>query len=94
MYVYGIGMWVFSYYSNATWMIAVWHVVHLVLISFLVLLGIIDWFLMPVSFAWKHLGGSAHEFLISPALYIIAGIAHNYFILPPEKKQQPANNNG
>ncbi len=78
MYVYGIGMWVFSNYNNAAWMLAVWHLVHLVLICFLLLIGLIDWFLIPLSFAWKHLGASAHEFLISPALYIIAGIVHTY----------------
>ncbi len=87
MYVYGIGTWVFSSFKHATWMLGVWHIVHLVLIGFLVLLGLIDWFFVPLSFAWKHLGGSAHEFLISPALYIIAGIAYNYFLLQPEKKQ-------
>lgn len=76
IYVYAIGMWAFSKYKQAEWMLATWHIVHIILIGFLLLLGMIDWLFMPLNFAWKHLGGSAHEFLISPALYMIAGIAY------------------
>jgi len=79
IYVYGIGMWALKKYSGAVWMIAVWHFVHLVLILFLLLIGFVDWFYIPLSFKWKHLGASAHEFLISPVLYCIAGIVHRSF---------------
>ena len=68
-WVYGIGSWSLER-MKALWMYGLWHLVHLVLIGFLIVLGCIDWGIGGLPFGWKHIAASIHELLISPVLYV------------------------
>jgi hypothetical protein len=52
------------------WLKQVWHLVHIVLISILVILWSWHFAVHPLPFNLRNFGYSIHEFLISPLLYL------------------------
>jgi hypothetical protein len=64
------------------WLIQVWHLVHISLISLLMVLWIWHFAVAPLPHNLRVLGYSLHEFLISPLLYLATGLLGT--IIPPE----------
>jgi hypothetical protein len=52
------------------WLKQLWHLIHIVLISVLVVLWTWHFSIHPLPFNIRNLGYSIHEFLISPLLYL------------------------
>lgn len=71
--VYAIGTFVLRKYKIA-WMMQVWHFLHIVFISALLLIGFYDWYNGSITDQIRNIANSIHEFLISPALYVGMGI--------------------
>lgn len=69
VWVYGIGSWALEK-MRALWMYGLWHAIHLILITALLMIGVADWLQGGLPFGWKHIGASIHELLISPVLYV------------------------
>lgn len=68
-WVYAVGSWALQKFCPA-WINHLWHAFHIVLLSFLIVVGAIDWSTGGVPFLWKHLAATVHEILISPVLYV------------------------
>ncbi len=71
--VYGAGTWGLGR-QREKWLLNLWHLIHTTLITGLLLIGVWDWGIQPVSYAVRRLGNSIHEFLISPLLYLATGL--------------------
>ncbi len=56
------------------WLKALWHIIHLTLISVLILLWIWHFAIGHLPLNLRRLGFSIHEFLISPLLYLATGM--------------------
>lgn len=56
------------------WLLSLWHVIHLFLISILVLLWGWHYVITPLPLNLRRLGFGIHEFLISPLLYLATGL--------------------
>jgi len=67
--VYGIGTFCLQKYT-VPWMMLIWHFLHVLTISFLVILGLYDRYLQPLSFQLKDIAITLNELLISPTLYV------------------------
>ncbi len=52
------------------WLKLLWHIVHIVLITILVMLWTWHFAVQPLPAGLRNLGYSIHEFLISPLLYV------------------------
>jgi hypothetical protein len=71
--VYALGTYHLRFQSMA-WMGALWHLVHLSGISFLVLFGLFDWLVQPLGYPMRLVLRQVHEFLVSPVLYVGMGL--------------------
>ncbi|MEO8713130.1 MAG: hypothetical protein ABI405_13445 [Parafilimonas sp.] len=71
--VYGIGTFVLRKFRVA-WMMQLWHFLHIIFISALLLIGFYDWYHGSITDQIRNVANSIHEFLISPALYTAMGI--------------------
>jgi len=71
--VYGAGTWGLGKLPQK-WLLGIWHLIHTILIGTLLLIGLWDWGIAPVSYAVRRLGNSIHEFLISPLLYLATAL--------------------
>lgn len=60
--------------TNEDWLIFVWHLIHLLLIVYLLLIAVIEYFIMPVPYGIRASVAPLVEFLISPLLYMGIGI--------------------
>jgi hypothetical protein len=78
VWVYGFGSWALQKICPV-WMNQLWHIIHILLLSFLIVVGVIDWSIGSVSFSWKHLAATIHEILISPVLYVSMVIVSERF---------------
>lgn len=56
------------------WMLQLWHLIHITLISLLMLLWVWHFGVKTLPLYFRRLGFSVHEFLISPLLYLATGI--------------------
>jgi hypothetical protein len=56
------------------WLIHVWHIIHISLISLLIILWVWHFLISPLPLNLRRLGYSIHEFLISPLLYVATGL--------------------
>jgi len=77
--VYSIGSFALKKYT-VEWMMTIWHLLHIIIISLLVLIGLYDWTFGMTSVSVRNIAASFHEFLISPALYVAMGIIHSRWI--------------
>ncbi len=71
--VYTIGTIALKKYT-VVWMMQIWHLVHIVFISLLLLIGAYDWYNGSITDQLRNIANSVHEFLISPVLYVSMGI--------------------
>jgi len=76
--IYGTGTLALRKYT-AEWMMYVWHLLHLIIITLLILIGIYDWSFGEISVQARNVANTLFEFLISPVIYIAAGILNNKF---------------
>jgi hypothetical protein len=71
--VYLIGSYHLGKQKN-TWMLYMWHIIHISLLSTITSIGLYDWVFGMVRIGVKEIAASMQEFLISPILYIAMGI--------------------
>lgn len=71
--VYAIGVFALKNYV-ARWMLMIWHLFYIFVLSLLLLIGIWDWIHWIESAQIHNMANSLHEILISPVLYIGMGI--------------------
>lgn len=76
--IYGTGTFALKRYTT-TWMMYIWHLLHIVIISILLLIGIYDWTFGEISVQFRNVAGTLFEFLISPVIYIGIGILTSKF---------------
>jgi len=60
-------------------MMYIWHLLHIVIITTLLLIGIYDWSFGEISVQFRNVAGTLFEFLISPVIYIAVGILTSKF---------------
>lgn len=56
------------------WLLQIWHLIHITLISLLISLWVWHFAVSPLPQNMRKLGNSLHEFLISPLLYLATGL--------------------
>lgn len=76
--IYATGTYALKKYT-AGWMMYVWHLLHIVIISVLVLIGIYDWSFGEISAQFRNVADTLFEFLISPVIYVAVGILNTTF---------------
>jgi hypothetical protein len=76
--IYGIGTFALKKYT-AAWMMYIWHLLHIIIITLLLLIGIYDWSFGEISVQFRNVANTLFEFLISPVIYIAAGILSSKF---------------
>lgn len=62
--------------TNEDWLIFVWHLIHLVLIFYLLLIAFVEICITPVPYGIRASVAPIVEFLISPLLYLGAGVVY------------------
>ena len=72
---YGIGLLVFARVYPA-WLVQLWHIGYLGMLSLLLLLGIYDFWAQDLSVTFRDFIITVHELLISPIPYVIAGLVY------------------
>ena len=72
---YGIGLLVFARVYPA-WLVQLWHIGYLGMLSLLLLLGIYDFWTQDLSVTFRDFIITVHEFLISPIPYVVAGLVY------------------
>ncbi|MCG9899107.1 MAG: hypothetical protein MH132_03820 [Hydrotalea sp.] len=65
-------------FEKQRWMGALWHIVHISGISFVLSMGAFDWLVHPTSQAVRLLAHQINEFLISPVLFVAMGLLEKY----------------
>jgi len=76
--IYGTGTLALRKYT-ADWMMFIWHMVHIIIITLLLLIGIYDWSFGEISAQFRNVANTLFEFLISPVIYIAVGILNSKF---------------
>lgn len=66
--------------SQARLLLFCWHAIHLVFMGLLLGLAMVEWGIKPISFGIRASIAPIIEFLISPLLYLAAGLLHLAFI--------------
>ena len=90
--IYGVGSLALKKYTT-DWMMYIWHLLHIVIISILLLMGIYDWIFGELSNQFRNIANTLFEFLISPVIYVGIGILNNKFgrsnkeTIPPQNLQ-------
>lgn len=51
------------------WMQNLWHLIHVCLLGVLIIIGLVDWIISPISKGTRDITVILQEFLISPVLY-------------------------
>jgi len=74
-FIYVIGTMVLKSTREA-WMLALWHIIHLGLIGFLMFIALFEYLISPVSYGIRASVAPIIEFLISPVLYMSAGLIY------------------
>ena len=62
--------------TNESWMLAIWHIIHLGLIGYLLFVALYEYAIAPVSYGIRASVAPIIEFLISPVLYMSAGLVY------------------
>ena len=71
--VYSVGTGPLTKYMVG-WMMLIWHFIHIIFISLLLLIGAYDWLHGNITDQIRNIANSVFEFLISPVLYVCMGI--------------------
>jgi len=74
-FIYVIGTRVLKS-TKESWMLAIWHIIHLGLIGFLMFIAFYEYFIAPVTYGIRASVAPIIEFLISPVLYMSAGLIY------------------
>ena len=82
--VYGIGTLALKKYT-VDWMMLVWHLLHIAVILFLLVIGLYDWTFGVISDKLRNIASTFLEFLISPVFYAAIAIVNNRLFLLVEK---------
>jgi len=72
--VFGTGLWVFRKWGPPDWLVTIWLIFYGTGLLILVLLGIFDGWIHSFGQSFRDMAVTFHEFLISPAAYVIVGI--------------------
>ena len=62
--------------TGEAWMVAIWHIIHIVMISFLLLVAAYEYGIGPVPYGVRSSVAPIIEFLISPVLYMGSGLIY------------------
>jgi uncharacterized membrane protein len=89
--IYGTGTLALRKYTVA-WMMYLWHLIHIVIITILLLIGLYDWAFGEISVQFRNVAGTLFEFLISPVIYIAVGILNSKFSKGAEDIMSAKNN--
>jgi uncharacterized membrane protein len=89
--IYGTGTLALRKYT-AAWMMYLWHLIHVVIITLLLLIGLYDWCFGEISVQFRNVAGTLFEFLISPVIYIAVGILNSKFVKGAESIISDKNN--
>ena len=65
--------------TDEAWLKFIWHFIHLLLIFFLLLIAFVEYFIHPVSYGIRASVAPIVEFLVSPLLYMGAGVVYMSF---------------
>lgn len=84
--VYGIGTFALKKYT-VSWMMLVWHLLHIAVILFLLVIGVYDWSFGVISDKLRNIASTFLEFLISPVFYAAIAIVNNRLFLLVEKNK-------
>jgi len=71
--IYGTGTLALKQYIPS-WMMQLWHLIHIGIIILLLLIGIYDWSFGKIPISFRNIADTLFEFLISPLIYIAVGI--------------------
>jgi hypothetical protein len=66
--------------TGVDWLKAIWHLVHLTLILYLGAVTAYEYLIAPVSYAIRASVAPIIEFLISPVLYLCAGLVYSIYV--------------
>lgn len=77
--------------TDEDWLKFVWHLIHLLLIFYLLSIAFVEYFIMPVPYGIRASVAPIVEFLISPLLYMGAGVVF-FSINDPEPEQVEKSN--
>ena len=62
--------------TDEAWLKYVWHLIHLLLIFYLLLIAFVEYFILPVPYGIRASVAPVVEFLVSPLLYMGAGVVY------------------
>jgi hypothetical protein len=62
--------------TGEAWLKYVWHLIHLLLIFYLLLIAFVEYFILPVPYGIRASVAPVVEFLVSPLLYMGAGVVY------------------
>ena len=77
--VYATGGFVLKQ-TGVDWLKAIWHLVHLTLIIYLGAVTAYEYLIAPVSYGIRASVAPIIEFLISPVLYLCAGLVYSIYV--------------
>lgn len=63
--------------TNELWLLTFWHVVHVSLITYLIIVAFFEYFVSAVPYGIRASVAPIVEFLISPILYLCAGLIYH-----------------
>jgi len=72
-FVYLVGVRVLKS-TNELWLLTFWHIVHVSLIAYLIIVAFFEYFITAVPYGIRASVAPIVEFLISPVLYMCAGL--------------------
>ena len=62
--------------TGIAWMITIWHIIHALMISFLLIAAVYEYGIGPVPYGIRSSVAPIIEFLISPVLYMASGLIY------------------
>ena len=88
--VYGTGSLTLRKFT-VSWMMQLWHIMHLSVILLLLLIGFYDWWQGMITPETRNIANSLFDFLISPVLYVSMGLLQLTLAKPIGKSKSLVN---
>ncbi|GAC1426562.1 MAG: hypothetical protein NVS1B13_23360 [Flavisolibacter sp.] len=88
--VYGTGSLILRKFT-VSWMMQLWHIMHLSVILLLLLIGFYDWWQGMITPETRNIANSLFDFLISPVLYVSMGLLQLTVVKTTAKSKSLAN---
>lgn len=88
--VYGSGIFVLRK-TKVIWLSSLWHLIHLALFGYLLMIGFYELLIAPVPYAIRASVAPIVEFLISPFLYLLMGVLHHTLIISQSNDETSLN---